>query len=77
MKEEYSSNLSWDPYKYASDLDIEVNSFQGRQVVMLQQTCEIQATAAVDLLVEKGWYSVTMVASDDYCGLRKIAAFDK
>ena len=63
------------PYRYTLDLDEEVNSYLETQVIMLQQTCEIQAAAAVDFLVEEGWYDVTMVASNDYCGIWAIAKF--
>ena len=63
------------PYRHTPYLDDEVYSYLETQVIMLQQTCEIQAAAAVNFLEEEGWYDVTMVASNDYCGIWAIAKF--
>ena len=36
--------------------------------VMIQQTCELQASVAVDFLAQEGWGNVAIVASSDSCG---------
>ena len=45
---------------------------KGMQFLMLQQTCQLQALAAVDFLAQEGWGNVTVVASGDSCGAESL-----
>ena len=62
------------PYMYSQDINI---GDLRDQLVMLQQTCELQAQAAVDFLEREGWYDVTVIVSNDYCGGRSMVKFDQ
>lgn len=53
-----------EPFPYASQFaDIDP-----LQVVMFQQSCELQAAAAVDFVIQERWVEVTVVGSGDNCG---------
>ena len=45
------------------------------QVVMLQQTCELQARAAVEFAVHERWKDITVVGSGDACGAAALRLF--
>ena len=45
------------------------------QVVMFQQTCELQALAAVDFIVYQRWEHITVIGSGDTCGAAALRTF--
>ena len=63
------------PFPYSQDVeDVHVSGI-GERFVMLQQTCELQASAAVDFLAHEGWENVVIVASGDFCGGASLMQF--
>eukprot|EP00118_Oscarella_pearsei_P015971 m.148693 g.148693 ORF g.148693 m.148693 type:complete len:746 (+) comp38504_c0_seq1:98-2335(+) len=48
-----------------------------KNVVYMQPNCKLQARAAVDFVVAVGWHRVSVVASDDGCGLANLEEFDE
>lgn len=45
------------------------------QVVMFQQTCELQAMAAVDFVVHERWERLAVIGSGDPCGVVSLRKF--
>ena len=61
------------PFTYDEDINL-YNDLKAR-VAYLQQSCILQARAAVDFLDHVGWQEVSVVASDDNCGTASLQEF--
>jgi hypothetical protein len=61
------------PFWYSEELQDLDNVGKTSQMIMLQQTCQLQAWAAVDFLAQQGWANVSIVASRDSCGKESLS----
>jgi hypothetical protein len=61
------------PFWYSEKLQELDNVGKTSQMIMLQQTCQLQAWAVVDFLAQQGWGNVTIVASRDSCGEKSLS----
>lgn len=61
------------PFNYAEEDNV-YYELKGR-LAYLQQSCILQARAAVDFLDQVGWQEVSVIASDDNCGTASLQEF--
>ena len=63
------------PFSYSTDVQNFVATLDMSQIVMFHQTCELQALAAVDFILQERWWNVTVLGSGDACGTASLRLF--